>query len=292
MTMTDDELELAILKQYVKQHKAAGINASVDKCARELDMRNVLENIMGKKAPSLEYDANLWLNRLAPDTSSPSKGFLRRCSKTSLNSTAHKYHARAFTDSGDKNPAPAWDRIRELEEKVSVYKPIPQEKELEQKFQILFSQPQEQKDFNSWLADAKEIGYEIAILFIDIDKFKQLNSKYTETKVDQTILPAAQKLLKRLTQARGGAYRHGGEEFVVILPNHNMEEAARFAEKVRRAFEAEIFKINANEQRLTVSIGVSIWPGHGSTFNDVLAAANGAEHLAKDRGRNTVVLAD
>ena len=288
MTMTDDELELAILRQYVEQHKKGKINdpQNKDKCARELDMRKVLENISGEQGDSLEYNANLWLERLAPPKSSHFKGPLKRCSKS--NNAAHQYHARAFTESGSNNPASAWDRIRELEAKISVRKPMPQEKELEQSFQILLSKPQEQKDFDNWQANANEI----AILFIDIDKFKDLNTKYTETKVDQTIFPAAQHLLRRLTQGRGGAYRHGGEEFVVILSNHNMEEAEKFAEKVRNAFEAEIFKINGHEQRLTVSIGVAIWPQHGRTFNDVLAAANRAEHLAKDKGRNTVVLAD
>jgi diguanylate cyclase (GGDEF)-like protein len=167
------------------------------------------------------------------------------------------------------------------------YPPAPI-KELEQKFKILLSQPQEQRDFDAWRADIREHASLIGILFIDIDHFKGLNSRHTETKVDETILPEAQKLLKQLTNYRGGAYRHGGEEFVVMLPNYDREEIMAFAEKVRAAFETQKFQVDGTDEAVTVSIGVAIWPYHGENLSDVLAVANIAEHQAKIEGRNTV----
>ena len=136
-----------------------------------------------------------------------------------------------------------------------------------------------------------EVGEEtvqIGVLFVDIDNFKQLNERHTETLIDDTILPEAQKLLKRLAVIRGAAYRHGGEEFVVQLPNHNFEEVMAFAEKVRAAFEKYQFEVDGTHEALTVSIGVAMWPDHGESLNEVLTAANRAEHVAKHEGRNAV----
>lgn len=165
-------------------------------------------------------------------------------------------------------------------------------KELEQKFKILLSPSQEQKDFDLWKTDAEEFNYQhIGVLFLDIDNFKELNSKYTEAIVDKTILVEAQRFLKQLTRQRGEAYRHGGEEFVVILPNYDLNETNEFAEKLRIAFEDKKFIVDNSEQKITVSIGVALWPQHGNNFPEVLAAANKAENQAKKSGRNKVIVA-
>lgn len=163
------------------------------------------------------------------------------------------------------------------------------DKELEQKFKILLSPSQEQRDFDLLKIDAEDFKYQIGVLFIDIDNFKELNSKYTEIVVDKTILVESQLFLKQLTRQRGETYRHGGEEFVVILPNYNFNEATEFAEKLRIAFEDRTFTVNGNEERITVSIGVALWPRHGNNFLEILTAANEAENQAKKNGRNKVV---
>ena len=290
--MTDDELELSILEKYVARHQVVEIaeRRATNKCARELDMREVLRELTDEEGANLVYKADLCIDRLAPPLLGSAKGplTLRRCSNSELNTSAHKYHARAFKDPVNNAPAPAWDRIRELRGMVSVQGPVAPTKELEQKFKILFSQPQEQKDFDAWRDEAGDQRFQIGVVFIDIDDFKQLNERYTETVIDQTILPEAQTLLKQLTAHRGAAYRHGGEEFVVQLPNHNFEEVLAFAEKVRRTFETNQFQVAGTDEEMTVSIGVAIWPDHGEALSDVVAAANRAERVAKNEGRNTV----
>jgi hypothetical protein len=105
-TITDDELELAILKQYVEQHKKAETANVQDKCARELDMREVLKNIIWNLGDSLEYNTRLWLDRLAAPVLGSSKGSfpLRRCSNSRVNKGLHKYYACAYKDSYHKPP--------------------------------------------------------------------------------------------------------------------------------------------------------------------------------------------
>lgn len=75
----------------------------------------MLAKITGQSGNELEYAAKLWVDRLAPRTSN-SKGPLRCCSDSRVNEEEHRWHARAFIDSGS---APAWDRIRELEAHIS-----------------------------------------------------------------------------------------------------------------------------------------------------------------------------
>ena len=69
--VTEDEIELRILRSYVNQHKAAELADPErhNKCARELDMRQVIASITGESGPELEYGARLWHGRLAPQHS-------------------------------------------------------------------------------------------------------------------------------------------------------------------------------------------------------------------------------
>ena len=166
-------------------------------------------------------------------------------------------------------------------------------RELEQKFGILFSAAQEQRDFERWATEgAGATQYAIGVVFLDIDDFKRLNSAFTESIVDRSILPAFQRLVRALSLPRGAAYRHGGEELLVMLPNCGLDETAGFAEKLRARIEAEQFTLEGHEPvRLTVSAGVAMWPGHGKTLDQVIHVANKAEHAAKEAGKNRVCVA-
>jgi len=164
-----------------------------------------------------------------------------------------------------------------------------QAKELEQKFGILMSAKQAQIDFEIWAGELMSSSRSIAILFVDIDNFKPLNTRYTETIIDETVLPDVMKLIQNFIRFRGGAYRHGGEEFLVILPNSDSSEASAFAEKLRAAFESTDFKVKEQVERLTISIGIALWPQHGSTYDEVLKMANEAESEAKGTKNACVV---
>jgi hypothetical protein len=113
--MTDLELELRILQRYAQHHDAVGTQAH--KCARELDMKEVISDIIG--SPAQEPVVQRWHSRLAPPSPYP-PGILRPCSNSTINNSSHRYHARAYIEPGK---APAWDRIAELESKLPVQSP-------------------------------------------------------------------------------------------------------------------------------------------------------------------------
>jgi hypothetical protein len=108
--MNDLELELRILQRYAEHHDAVGMEAR--KCARELDMREVISSIIGR--PSEDTVVQRWHSRLAPPSPYP-PGVLRPCSNSTINRSSHRFHARAYMEPGK---APAWERIAELQSKL------------------------------------------------------------------------------------------------------------------------------------------------------------------------------
>ena len=275
--MTDQELELAILQRYVEHHDAIGTQAQ--KCARELDMKDVISAAIGR--PADEAVVQRWHSRLAPSSPYP-RGVLRPCSDSTVNNGAHRFHARAYFERGK---TPAWDRIAELKSQLPA--PPAVEKEKEQKFGILDRLRQAMPDFalySSGLGTDVSVG----VLFLDIDNFKSLNTRFMESIVDQEVLVPFQQLLSSICLYRGDAYRHGGEEFLVLLPNHTPEEVTQFAERLRRTIETEKFSVGESPVRITVSIGIALWPKHGGTLVDLIEKANRAEHEAKAKGKNRI----
>ena len=163
--------------------------------------------------------------------------------------------------------------------------------ERDQKFGILFSPKQAELDFDEWKSRLNSGEASIAILYLDIDDFKDLNTRYTETVVDKTILPDVLHLLAGLVDQRGEGYQQGGDEFSLILPNHDEAEAVAFAEKVRSRIASRQFQVGDKTETLTISGGVALWPKHGATYDAVLLKANQAKQIAT-QSRNVIVLAE
>lgn len=169
---------------------------------------------------------------------------------------------------------------------------LTEERQLEQKFRILDSPAQIQTDFDRWVSEAAEIAdYSVGVIFLDIDDFKQFNTTFTESVVDSTLFPDFQQIVAQLCKQRGAAYRYGGEELLILLPNCLLDETAAFAEKVRGRIEANTFHVQEQTVKMTVSVGVAAWPLHGDTLKMVIERANQEEHAAKEQGKNRVSLA-
>lgn len=276
--MTDAELELAILQRYVNHHDVVGTEAR--KCERELSMRDIISEIIGR--PADEAVVKRWYSRLAPPSPPYPEGVLHPCSNTTVNKGPHRFHARAFYEPGR---APAWERISKLENEVPNRPSVKKEKE--QKFGILNSLRQAEIDFLLYSSGLSKDGG-VGVLFLDIDIFKSLNVQFTESIVDQQVLVPFQQMLSLACLHRGDAYRHGGEEFLILLPNHTEEEVMQYAERLRRQIEEEEFSVGQSSVRITVSIGVSFSPKHGAVLLDLIEKANRAEHEAKAKGKNRV----
>lgn len=129
----------------------------------------------------------------------------------------------------------------------------------------------------------------LALLLVDIDHFKRVNDELGHPMGD-LVLKEMGRLLRRAVGHKGTAYRYGGEELAVILPNFAVVEAQALAERIRQMVEAEGF--GAQGLKLTVSIGIALFPKDGDARAPLLAAVDRALYRAKEEGRNRVCLYD
>lgn len=162
--------------------------------------------------------------------------------------------------------------------------------EFDQKSGILLSARQAGKDFPDLQSKLSPKKLPISVVYLDVDKFKELNTRFTNKVVDDRVLIDLQRHLLDITNDRGNAYRHGGDEFIIILPNHSLEEAQAFCERLRSSFERLRFSVESESVRVTISVGLAVWPDHGANYDDILERANEAQIVAK-RKRNTVEVA-
>lgn len=129
----------------------------------------------------------------------------------------------------------------------------------------------------------------LALLMLDIDKFKLINDTYGHAAGD-TVLQNIAKTILETIRAVDVAARTGGEEFAVLLPNTKVEEAVLLAERLRLAIESESGSIQNRKMGVTVSIGVAAYSPEIQNLEELLQNADVAMHQAKHLGRNRVVL--
>jgi diguanylate cyclase (GGDEF)-like protein len=141
------------------------------------------------------------------------------------------------------------------------------------------------------LALAKRDGQGIGVIMIDIDKFKNINDTYGHSVGDEVIIALAEVLLEN---ARDGdiAFRFGGEEFVMLLPNTDIEGTKTLAEKIRKILEK--LNIASGDDKVlnfTVSMGVSsVAVSSERNTEKAIKRADKALYEAKQNGRNKVCL--
>jgi diguanylate cyclase (GGDEF)-like protein len=130
-------------------------------------------------------------------------------------------------------------------------------------------------------------GASLAVCYIDIDDFKALNEKLTETVVDLRVLGPFLELLEAWVFGHGHAYRFGGDEFVVLLPNVRQAIALALLDDLRTRVAKARYK--AKDVKLGISQGVALVdPECALTDREILAVANTAKAFAKkqrDKGR-------
>lgn len=136
---------------------------------------------------------------------------------------------------------------------------------------------------------SKRSGLPLSLLMLDVDHFKHYNDTHGHQAGDKVLREIGQILKQRL-RATDYPCRYGGEEFAVILPDVPYEDALKLAEEVRLLVEAHPFDHEETQPggKLTVSIGVATYPGHGRDEASLIEAADRALYLAKERGRNRV----
>lgn len=131
------------------------------------------------------------------------------------------------------------------------------------------------------LRSAAKLNERVAVLFLDSDRFKDINDNYGHAAGDAVLVAVAARVRAQLRENDLVA-RLGGDEFAILLsPLHKPEDARRIADKIIASMDAPI-PLPGNAQVLTsLSIGIAIYPDHGTTPGTLLNAADAAMYQAK-----------
>lgn len=140
------------------------------------------------------------------------------------------------------------------------------------------------------LAQSDRTGDSVALLFIDLDRFKNINDTLGHSVGDQLLMTIAVRLKKMFREADTVA-RQGGDEFIVLLTNLRGEKSdaelhtAQVAEHVRKVLASPIHLAH-HELTVSGSIGIAFYPHDAETGNDLIKHADTAMYVAKEKGRN------
>ncbi|MCP4066084.1 MAG: sensor domain-containing diguanylate cyclase [Gammaproteobacteria bacterium] len=155
----------------------------------------------------------------------------------------------------------------------------------------LFNRREMSRVLEEELDRARRYQRPMAVLWVDFDHFKDVNDTFGHAAGD-SVLRSISRLLLGSVRSVDAIGRFGGEEFVIVLPEMDLEEAQDTAERLRRKVAEKPQPLgNGQEVPLTISVGVAVYPDHGQTAPTLCAAADKAMYLAKQRGRNCVAMA-
>jgi diguanylate cyclase (GGDEF)-like protein len=131
----------------------------------------------------------------------------------------------------------------------------------------------------------------VALMMIDVDHFKKFNDNFGHQAGDH-VLSELGKLLNANTRGSDLVSRMGGEELLIVLPGAHEPDAHAKAEQLRAAV-AKLSLINEGRSlgKITISVGVAMYPRHGETQEALMRAADTALYRAKGAGRDRVVIA-
>lgn len=139
------------------------------------------------------------------------------------------------------------------------------------------------------LSRARRGSYTVAFLLVDLDHFKRVNDRHGHPAGDEALMRTAKVILDHVRRS-DTACRYGGEEFLVILPEINEDDARLRAENLRQSIASLEMQHEGEIIKLTASIGVAIYPLHGKNSDGILMAVDDALYSAKQLGRNRVVV--
>lgn len=130
----------------------------------------------------------------------------------------------------------------------------------------------------------QQTNQSLAILFLDLDRFKMINDTQGHN-IGDLVLQKVARRLERAVQDEGMASRQGGDEFIILLKDTNKQKVTQMAQRILNEF-SNPFELTGQEFFVTPSIGISMYPENGNDEATLLKNADTAMYLAKGRGKN------
>ncbi|HEV2233234.1 MAG TPA: diguanylate cyclase [Terriglobia bacterium] len=134
-------------------------------------------------------------------------------------------------------------------------------------------------------------NYEFSVIFIDLDHFKQVNDTYGHL-IGSKLLWMIGEIIKGHLRLIDYAFRYGGDEFVVLLPQTPKESALMVVRRIKDLLNSKLFFTEENLNiKVTASFGLAAFPGDARTRKDILRMADEAMYVVKNSTRNSIALA-
>lgn len=143
------------------------------------------------------------------------------------------------------------------------------------------------QEINKLISTGERHNWPFSVLLLEIDFIQSLNDTYGRVVGDALLRTTAQRISAELSNQEIAA-RFGGKQFLVVLPETEIDTAMNIAERLREAVEAFDFSGVGCPQRITISIGVVQYPVCGKTLDELTTQADEALYHAKQQGRNRV----
>src|SRR5213076_1962399 len=138
---------------------------------------------------------------------------------------------------------------------------------------------------------SSRFGYEFSVVFIDLDHFKQVNDTHGHL-IGSKLLAEIGYLIKAQLRLIDFAFRYGGDEFVVLLPQTGKDQALVVARRLRDGLRASVFcKEEGLNLNVRASIGLSTFPHDARTAHDVIRQADGMMYMVKNSTRDNIGVA-
>ena len=149
----------------------------------------------------------------------------------------------------------------------------------------LFNRRRFDEELDRQLSESERYGTHGALLFLDLDQFKDVNDSRGHRAGDDLLTSLALLLRQRLRDTDIIA-RLGGDEFAVLLPRADAAQADSVAKDLLEAIRAHTFVVGGAPLGITFSLGIALFPEHGTTAGELLSRADMAMYRAKEEGRN------
>ena len=135
---------------------------------------------------------------------------------------------------------------------------------------------------------ARRYDRELSVLILDVDRFKQINDNYGHALGDEALTAIARAIVSSMRKG-DSVGRFGGEEFVAFLPETNLDDGMKVANRIRTTIAELSLFFRTKPVKMTVSVGVTEYSKEDLKIDDLIQRADKALYHAKHRGRNLVV---
>ena len=133
-------------------------------------------------------------------------------------------------------------------------------------------------------------GNQFALLFIDLDGFKQINDEHGHHTGDK-LLQVLSRKFESVLRSEDTCARIGGDEFVVVLPSINRDGALKVSKKLLK-LASDPLSLSTGIVQVSASIGLSLFPDHAQNKDALIIKADKAMYIAKSNGKNKVIISD